>query len=494
MKKKIPIIASILVGGIFLTGCNKYIPETEQITPIRHYLVGFYVDGNLYKTIQVEENKTIAEVIEAPKKDGFVFKGWQLEDGSDFDFSTAITSSISLHAYYELNGEGNPHEGENELNVRDEKKENVNYSFVIGWYSKTGTSGLDEKLTQHFYSNVINYLKSEGVSEEEIANISFRDLGEGNVSTVDQRLSLDGDFDMTIGLKALKDFVNNPVENGTIENVKMGEKTDRRIHLFTSDNPIANKLFEYLKTPEGQMMFDYEYHYGGEIDLNRTVNFYVGDEFYLSLNVEVNSTIDLSTIVNPTGTEEFSHWATKDGKKFESTTVVTDNLDLYATFKTNEHAGEESLNVLETKEEGKTYSLVIAWYGNTSNSGLDITLTQHIYSNMRAYLESIGTSTELMNSITVRRYGETSDYKNANLAADLKKDGDVDLLFGPGGAITNVFAEGEILKFDKTLVLGEATSRSIAVFTENELANKIFDFSITETGKQIFNYNYHFGK
>ena len=55
--------------------------------------------GSEVEAQEVEENAT-AEKPADPTKEGFTFKGWQL-DGKDFDFSTPITEDITLKAVWE---------------------------------------------------------------------------------------------------------------------------------------------------------------------------------------------------------------------------------------------------------------------------------------------------------------------------------------------------------------------------------------------------------
>ena len=66
--------------------------------------------GSEVEAQEVEENAT-AEKPADPTKEGFTFKGWQL-DGKDFDFSTPITEDITLKAVWEKVEETTPDEPE----------------------------------------------------------------------------------------------------------------------------------------------------------------------------------------------------------------------------------------------------------------------------------------------------------------------------------------------------------------------------------------------
>ncbi|MGN1099724.1 MAG: hypothetical protein ACI4S9_05225, partial [Christensenellales bacterium] len=61
----------------------------------------------------------------------------------------------------------------------------------------------------------------------------------------------DGDVDIMIGMKA---FALDGVTMEVQENVTMGAKTDRRIHLV-SDSGLANFVFEWLRTSEARGLF-----------------------------------------------------------------------------------------------------------------------------------------------------------------------------------------------------------------------------------------------
>jgi len=113
MKNKFVLATSLLLSGLILTSCNKN-NNTDVVEPIKHYLVSFYVDNDLYMTAQVEKNKTIDVTIPEPEKDGFIFKGWKDDSENDFDLNSTITSSINLYAYFEIDGNtiSDPHEGE----------------------------------------------------------------------------------------------------------------------------------------------------------------------------------------------------------------------------------------------------------------------------------------------------------------------------------------------------------------------------------------------
>ena len=83
------------------------------------FVVTFDSDGGSEVESQEVEDGETAEKPEDPTKEGFTFKGWQL-DGEDFDFSTPITGDITLKAVWEEVKEEEPEEPEEPTPDEDE--------------------------------------------------------------------------------------------------------------------------------------------------------------------------------------------------------------------------------------------------------------------------------------------------------------------------------------------------------------------------------------
>ena len=79
-------------------------PGKPEKPEVKSYIVTFKSEGGSKVDNQtIEENKTATKPAD-PKKDGYTFKGWYL-NGKEFDFSTKITSDITLTAKWEKNPE-----------------------------------------------------------------------------------------------------------------------------------------------------------------------------------------------------------------------------------------------------------------------------------------------------------------------------------------------------------------------------------------------------
>ena len=86
-----------------ITLTAKWKKNEETVTPtVKEYTVTFNTDGgSSVKAQTVKENETASKPSN-PTKDGYTFVGWLL-NGSRFDFSTKITSNITLKAEWKKN-------------------------------------------------------------------------------------------------------------------------------------------------------------------------------------------------------------------------------------------------------------------------------------------------------------------------------------------------------------------------------------------------------
>jgi len=263
MRKNLVLMSALLLGSIVLTGCNQEIKKDDDIvTPIKHHLIGFYVDNVLYKTVQAEENKTIEVTIEDPTKDGYSFEGWKYENGEAFDIETTIiTSSFNVYASFSKNSDvDDPHKGESELSVTDTKDASKTYSLVVGWYGKSATSGIDEALMQHIYKNVLTYIDDE--SAETLSQISVRQYGDANtkVGPMGELVNADGDVDIFLGAGVNITTSGGVTTVARTDEVTMGSATGRVIGLL-KETTLSRKVFDFMSSTEGQKIFTLDYHY-----------------------------------------------------------------------------------------------------------------------------------------------------------------------------------------------------------------------------------------
>lgn len=75
----------------------------------------------------------------------------------------------------------------------------VEHYLVLGWYAKTETSGLDEDVIEAFVSEMKAYLKAQGATEAQLADIVVRAYT-GNVADMGASIKADNDVDVMIGV------------------------------------------------------------------------------------------------------------------------------------------------------------------------------------------------------------------------------------------------------------------------------------------------------
>lgn len=120
--------------------------------------------------------------------------------------------------------------------------------LVIGWYAKSGTSGLDQTIIDTFTAGLNAYLETQGYTSANLT-VVFRAY-DGKVDEVISAVDTDGDVDIMVGMKAFDYAGVLDVQ----EDIPMGTKTDRRIHLL-DDDAVSLLVFDWLKTDEARALF-----------------------------------------------------------------------------------------------------------------------------------------------------------------------------------------------------------------------------------------------
>lgn len=125
------------------------------------------------------------------------------------------------------------------------------YKIVIGWYSKTGTSGLTTGIMNKFKAALEAYLQSAGYDLTDV-NIDIRDCGDGDVASVGTKVNTEGDYDLIFGMggnitSTGKIAVKKDSENNQyLQNVTMGTKARNIAIVDGSENALAIEIWNWL--------------------------------------------------------------------------------------------------------------------------------------------------------------------------------------------------------------------------------------------------------
>lgn len=546
MKNK--LLKSLLAGALLmapaLTSCESVVPSSTQPSVVETFhLVSFYVDDTLFNTARVKDGDVVKEMA-TPRKEGFVFKGWEKEDHTPFIIGeTVVNGDMRVNAKFEEKiAEGV------RIDVEQEKIEGKEYLLVIGWYAKTATSHVSKEDMEVFASNLVSYLKARSYEDEEIVNVSIRPYGvDKNVADTGVEINNDADVDLLLGVGKNITSTGGVTVIDRNDEVTMRDGSNRSMALV-SDNVLAKELYDYIieANAENSMLNE-------NFDISKTnpipatiytVNFFVDENVFNSVEVEEGNTIeqfadpikegysfikwiideesdfvfnttvinsDLSVYavfeiiqVNPElkdvtvtfmiedaihdtkiikegslvqTVEEvplkhnyrFVGWFTSDDIEFIiNETVVDDNLTVYAKY-------ELCLDVNDTFDALKEYTLVIGWYGKTSTSGLNDEVMNVFATNLVSYLKARLYGEEQIAKVSIRRYGD-SNTDVASMGALINSDGDVDLMVGVGGNITST---GGVTNYglESGINMG-GKSRNIALTSTSALADQLFDYIV----------------
>ncbi len=210
MKKKLLPFLGIACFALMIgvSGCNDKSGQSQSggdTQPIQKtYTVAFEVDGARYLTLKVKDGEHIpADQVGTPTKEGFKFVGWYegttLVDLAEY----VVTKNVTLTAHFEE--DSGP-----QLSVDDVKEQGKTYYLVMGWWETTAMEddGVTPKVTSHmtrptvrlFYGNLIKYLKATGATDDNIANIQFRNYSSDTVANMGAAINADGDVDIMIGV------------------------------------------------------------------------------------------------------------------------------------------------------------------------------------------------------------------------------------------------------------------------------------------------------
>ena len=210
MRKKFLGLLTLL-ASLTLAGCNQPAQPSQSqqggqssIVVTNRHTIKFENNGERVATEIVKDGEKLTkeQVPSAPRApEGYEFVGWAIEGDEVVDPTTVeITADITFHAVFQKEAEGG-------LSVDDVKEAGKDYYLVLGWWEVNDpddptkvTSHLTKATVRLFYQNVIDYLKAAGATDENIANIQFRNYSTATVAEMGEKINADADVDIMIGV------------------------------------------------------------------------------------------------------------------------------------------------------------------------------------------------------------------------------------------------------------------------------------------------------
>lgn len=257
MKKIMYFCFSIFVLMI-MTGCAAQAFEKE-------INVVFMYENELisYDTVTQFKNIKSPELSDAYIPDGYKFFGWTALDpnkikATDEDFATKYVGAGKIVHYSDVNEYVENTTVIMQALMIDKTEIPVPYHYVvIAWYDKVATSGLDSNKIEVFQTKLFEYLRKEGVTEDDINSIVIRGYT-GNVGTSCGQIMNDEDVDLMFGWSSASNVTSTggmpeAMLKETITDYKVGEK-NRTIHRI-SEKETAKFVLAWMQTEECRSLF-----------------------------------------------------------------------------------------------------------------------------------------------------------------------------------------------------------------------------------------------
>ncbi|MCQ2412851.1 MAG: hypothetical protein MJ057_07860 [Sphaerochaetaceae bacterium] len=360
-------------------------------------------------------------------------------------------------------------------------------SLVVGWYAKTGTSGLDEAIVAKVEKAMKAFLAGKGINAE----VTFKAY-DGVVADVEAAVVADANVDIMLGMKA---FAPAGYEMEVLQDLAMGDKTGRRIHLLTKTN-VSTAVFEWLGTEAALAKF-----LPGD-DVQTLVIGWYAKTGTSGLDDMIMAQVQKSVLafLSQSGIDADVTFKPYDGvvADVEAAVVADANVNLMLGMKAFAPAGYEMqviqdlamgektgrrIHLLQANDAasalfdwfntaeaqaclvpGAAEPLVIGWYAKTGTSGVDEEIIAKLDGALKAFLAGKGINAE----VTFKPY----DGVVADVEAAVVADANVDLMVG-----MKAFAPaGYEMEVIQDLAMGDKTGRRIHRLSKTELSGIVFEW------------------
>lgn len=257
MQKKLLLCIIAILSIFTLTSCAAKVFEKEI------NVVFMYEDEIISNdTVSQFKNAKSPTLPDAYIPDGYKFFGWTVYNpdnvkATDENFKDKYIGQGKMVHYADICNHVENTTVILKALMIDKEEIPVEYHYVvIAWYNKPATSGVDEILMKKLETALVNYLKQNGVSDEDIESIVIRGYT-GNVGTTCGAIMEDGDVDIMFAWGSKDNVMNTGgmKEEMLLETVdfNVGSKS-RTLHRLT-EKETAKLVFTWLQSDECRNIF-----------------------------------------------------------------------------------------------------------------------------------------------------------------------------------------------------------------------------------------------
>lgn len=353
----------------------EYTKEYAMTVAKSDNIITYYVDGEKYNTLEVSDGNKASD-ISAPQKDHYTFKGWYT-DGADtaFDFTSAIYDNVNLYAKYEP------------------------ATYTVSFYADGSLVG---SLTGK-YGNPVDGTLPDIPAKSGYTAICWII---GDTGTVFNKNTL-VDGNMTVNAKYETGTLNRYTVTYNVDGVKYSEDTVYEGYSTTFPDPPAKEHYvftkwqlngaDYSETSAVTSNITLDAVFSPEevavtfYDDDKTTKLYDGIGYY---NTEYGT---LPASPSKSGGYAFTGWVTDDNTSFNSSTIVTEPISVYATYEsTVKVIVDQDLTKLNTIAQAKGWTFKNTAYttsGISPEGGIQLT---QIASSPNTSLTTQNTSQETL--------------------------------------------------------------------------------------------------
>ena len=379
------LVATMIVPNIVKASSNPFAIKFESSFKLHDKVVITYtVDGNtIQKVVDYGETSTLP----TPSKPGYVFKGWEYEDGSPYDPNTPVTGDLKLVPIFEKM------ESNITVSVSDEDEETL--SKVVTITNELTNATEDDVQTQYSTDGGNTWKNYTGP------------------------VTVNSDGDIQIRTVTAEDGVVIGSTSVTIDNIK----TASEITISVSDENTATDSKNITIETQLNNITEDEVQNQYSLDGGQTWNDYTGP-----ITVADNGTIKVRTVKKEDGTEIGSAEKTISNLNPRSEIVVTvgekdpGTNTKPVTIETELHnIDEEDVKTQYSTDGGQTWKDYTGPFDAEDNGDIDVRIVTKddgtVIGNAETTIDELDPKSKI--TITVSDENTPTDSKQITIEADL---------------------------------------------------------------------------